>query len=344
MPRLTTTPPKYRKHKRSGQAVVTLNGRDYYLGPHGSKTSRAEYDRVISEWLVNGRRLCADDTRPQLIVTELIAAYWEWAQTYYVKNGEPTGEQASIRIALRHLRTLYGHTPASEFGPLALKALRQYLIDRGDSRNYIRHQIDRVKRLFKWAVEHEMVSPSSYHGLQAVVGLRKGRSAARETEAVKPVGVEYVEASKPFLSRQVWAMIQVELFTGMRPGEICIMRACDIEMTGDVWNYRPHEFKTEHHDIERIIPLGERAQAIVREFLKPDSRAYLFSPIDAEAERRAKLHAGRKTPMKYGNRPGSNRKAKPGVASWGAVHHEQLPPSDPAGLPIGIPGAGRIER
>jgi hypothetical protein len=28
--------PKYRKHKASGQAVVTLAGRDHYLGPRGT--------------------------------------------------------------------------------------------------------------------------------------------------------------------------------------------------------------------------------------------------------------------------------------------------------------------
>jgi hypothetical protein len=26
--------PTYRKHKRSGQAVVTLSGKDHYLGPY----------------------------------------------------------------------------------------------------------------------------------------------------------------------------------------------------------------------------------------------------------------------------------------------------------------------
>ena len=51
------TPPAYRKHKRSGQAVVTLSGKDVYLGPHGTKASRIEYDRVIGEWLANGRQL-----------------------------------------------------------------------------------------------------------------------------------------------------------------------------------------------------------------------------------------------------------------------------------------------
>ncbi len=40
MPRLTRTVPKYRKHRASGQAIVTLNGVDRYLGPHGTKASQ----------------------------------------------------------------------------------------------------------------------------------------------------------------------------------------------------------------------------------------------------------------------------------------------------------------
>ena len=51
--------PSYREHKPSGQAVVTLGGRDVYLGKHGTPESRAEYDRVIAEWLANGRQIPA---------------------------------------------------------------------------------------------------------------------------------------------------------------------------------------------------------------------------------------------------------------------------------------------
>ena len=43
--------PKYRKHKRSGQAIVTLSGKDFYLGPHSTTASKLEYDRVIGEWV-----------------------------------------------------------------------------------------------------------------------------------------------------------------------------------------------------------------------------------------------------------------------------------------------------
>lgn len=55
MPRLTNAVPKYRKHRASGQAIVTITGRDHYLGPHGTKASKAEYDRLVTEWLASGR-------------------------------------------------------------------------------------------------------------------------------------------------------------------------------------------------------------------------------------------------------------------------------------------------
>ena len=66
MPRLSQSVPKYRKHKASGQAIVTLNGRDIYLGPWRSKISRLEYDRRISEWLAGGRNQPPSDAAVRL--------------------------------------------------------------------------------------------------------------------------------------------------------------------------------------------------------------------------------------------------------------------------------------
>ncbi len=41
MPRIAAdSAPKYRRHKASGQAIVTLSGHDHYLGPHGTAASR----------------------------------------------------------------------------------------------------------------------------------------------------------------------------------------------------------------------------------------------------------------------------------------------------------------
>ena len=56
MSRLTRRNPSYRLHRPSGQAIVTLSGRMFYLGAHGTAASKREYDRRIAEWPSNGRR------------------------------------------------------------------------------------------------------------------------------------------------------------------------------------------------------------------------------------------------------------------------------------------------
>ncbi len=129
--------PSYRQHKPSGQAVVTLNSHDFYLGPWQSQVSRGEYDRLIGEWLANGRHVPVGNQQQDITVTELIASYWSFAEGYYQKNGQSTGEVDCIRAALRPLRRLYGHTSVREFGPLALENVRQQFITAGNCRNYV---------------------------------------------------------------------------------------------------------------------------------------------------------------------------------------------------------------
>ena len=82
-------------------------------------------------------------------------------------------------------------------------------------------------------------------------------------------------------------------------------------MSDKVWIYTPTKHKTEHHGHTREIRIGPKAQEIIRPFLKIDLQSYLFSPIDAEAERREKLHLARKTPLSSGNGIGSNRARRP---------------------------------
>ena len=48
--------PKYCLHKGSGQAYVRIAGDMHYLGKHGSDASRREYDRIMGEFIANGRQ------------------------------------------------------------------------------------------------------------------------------------------------------------------------------------------------------------------------------------------------------------------------------------------------
>jgi integrase len=142
-----------------------------------------------------------------------------------------------------------------------------------------------------------MVPGDVYHALQAPPGIRKGMPGVRESEPVKPVPQAFIDATIPHLPPPVQAMVEVQLLTGMRPGEARMMRAIDIDMTGRVWVYRPAEHKTLHHGETREVYLGPKAQEVIRPWLKPDATACLFSPRDAEAARNARSREGRKTKL-----------------------------------------------
>lgn len=306
--------PTYRLHKPSGRAVVTLNGTDFYLGKYGSPESRERYDQLVAEWLTSGRLLPTDrHAAGALSVSELILRYWQFAETYYRKNGKPTGEISPTRSALRFLRKLYGRTPARDFGPLKLKACREAMIDADLCRGVADSYMKRIRRMFRWATENELVPPEVYHGLQAVRGLGRGRSRARETEPVKPVPEDFVNAVQPHVSPQVWAMVQLQLLTGMRPGELAVMRGCHLDVTGKIWVYTPSH-KTEHHGHEHPIYIGPKAQEVLRPWLRTDLNASLFSPREAEEARNQERRRQRKSPMtpsQARRRPKRNRRRPP---------------------------------
>jgi len=174
MPKLPDTAvPSYRRHKQSGQAIVTLSGRDVLLGPYGTCESRDKYNRLIAEWLAAGRRLSTDPA--EITVAEIVAAFRKHANRYYRRADDtPTGEAASFDKAFAPLLKLYARTPASSFGPLRLKAVRDAMIHLKWCRTQINKHVSRIRHTFKWAVENEMIEPSVCHGLQAVSGLRAG--------------------------------------------------------------------------------------------------------------------------------------------------------------------------
>ncbi len=272
--------PKYRVHKGSGQAVVTLNGRDHYLGVHGTRESRAEYNRIVGEWLANDRQLPALAAAESLTVAALILRHHEHLKRRY----EPR-VQNTFRSALRPVRRLYGHTPAVSFGPLALKSVREELVKNGLGRATINSYVKRIRALFRWAAEHELLPAEVWARLRTVEGLRFGQSEAAEPEPVTPVADAIVEKTLPHLSPVVADMARVQRLTGMRPGEVCAMTPAQIETTGKVWLYRPATHKNTHRGQDRVVALGPRAQAILAPYLRRELNKPLFCPRDAEALR-----------------------------------------------------------
>ena len=161
--------PSYCLHKASGQAVGRIDGTDHYLGKYGTPQSRAEYNRLIAQWYANAQTLPAVASAPGLTVNELLLRFWAWAEDYYRDlDGNPTRELENLQHSLKPLRRLYAHSLARDFGPLALRALQDDLVERGLCRNVVNYRVNRIRRLFKWAVSFELVPPSVYQALQAV--------------------------------------------------------------------------------------------------------------------------------------------------------------------------------
>jgi hypothetical protein len=249
--------PSYRCKKANGRKYGCvslpdgLGGRkDMLLGKYGTRESRTEFARIITEWEAAGRRLPQAKAASDITVNELLVLFMEHAeQPYRHADGSPTGELDSFRVSVRPLKALYGETLARDFGPLALKALREKFIHQpvvvkvkvvnektgkrewqdkvirqGLARGVVNQRICRIRKVFKWAVSNELVPPAVYQGLAAVTGLQRGRTAARATEPVRPVSEALMNDTLPLLLPMVADMIRVLQLTGYRAGELVRLR------------------------------------------------------------------------------------------------------------------------
>jgi integrase len=299
------SPPKYRHHKARDLAVVTINRSDHYLGPYGSPDSYNEYAKLIAEWRqgLQGEAVSTTSPNESIRIAELTLSYWTHCQTYYHHEDGSNGRLAVVRSAMQAVNACFANEKASNFGPLKLQTARQTLIDRNLSRTYINDLVAVIIAMFRWAVAQEMVDVRVHQALSTVAGLRKGKSEARESPPVEQVALAVVEATLNHAPRIVGAMVQLQLLTGARPGEIRNMKPKGITIQTDgTWCYRPDHHKTEHHGKQRRIYIGPRAQEVLRPFLDRDPDAYCFSPREAEEARRSEMRAKRKTPIQPSQR------------------------------------------
>jgi len=302
--------PKYRHHKAKGLAVVTITGRDIYLGKHGSAASKQQYRKLVAEYLQRDG-VSPQNAQDEITVAEVMIAYLAHAKQYYRKNGKQTREHGHAVEICRAIRKIYGKSLAKDFGPLALKTVRQTFVDDGIARRHINKQTDRIKRMFKWAAAEELIASDIPQALSMVVGLRAGRTEAPERPPILPIEDAAIEATLEHLPNIVADIVRFQRATGCRPEEACSLRPCELDRSGDIWIYKPASHKTQHHGKVRQIFVGPIAQAVLLRYLARDAKSFCFCPRDSEEKRRAAAESDRVTPHRYGNSRGTNRVKKP---------------------------------
>jgi integrase len=290
--------PKYRLHKATGQAVVTINNQDFYLGKHDSEASKRKYQQFIADkWNPPGTPLKPVVNENETTVARLAI---EYAKSVKRKHGDNSNEWKQVRLVLKTIRETYGHLAASEFGPIRMENYRQSLIDRGLSRGVVTRKSNYVIKMFRQAVKFELIPVELWQRLLAIGPVEMKTKPKKKRGAVDP---KIVKATCKELTPVLSDMVQVHQLIGARPSEVCKMRPCDIERSGDVWIYTPASHKTEHHGHTRRIRIGPQAQKIMSRYLFRDPQAYCFTPSEAFEQHCERRHANRKTPMNEGNKP-----------------------------------------
>jgi integrase len=296
--------PRYpQKPHSSGQARIKIKGRPYYLGVFESPESWAEYRRLMTRW----EKGLAPDPRKKggaSLVKEILAAYTLHAERYYCDqaSGEPTKQLGRVLTALGFVRELFGERPVDEFDQIALEEVRDEIVSQGYYRKSVNSFIGCIRRAWKWGAKKKLIPEGHFANLRLLEDLPIGRTSAPESQPVKPVPIQDVLQTLPFLLPPVAAMVRLQMLTGMRPGEVLIMRPMDLERDGDVWLYRPGSdllygrHKNAWRGMHRVITLGPQCLEIIRPFLvdRP-AVAYLFSPREALAAKHAALRARRRT-------------------------------------------------
>jgi integrase len=326
MSRTKTPPPYPRKAHASGLARVKINNRHVYLGKFGTPESYAEYERQLALWRTTQANGCqlATPVAACRTVADVLARWDQHAQATYSERGR---ELDQFRLSLRPVVRLFGSLPVQDFDSRCLVTLQQALAsgswmtdqERADyqargyalglCRNVINRRITRIKTVWKWADSMRLVPMGSYQNLRSVRAVPRSAREVRHTRKVQPAAWEDVRAVVRQLGEPVRSMLLLQWWSGMRSGEVRIIRSSDIDRDGPTWLYRPEQSKSDWREgaeeAPRVVPLGPKCQAVLSHHLRDTADmidTYLFPangygrPYSAfsyaQAVRRAARRAG----------------------------------------------------
>ena len=276
--------PKLRRQKRKGGndvAFVELSGERHYLGRWNSQESKENFQRVVSEWIA--RDCKPEPPKNDATVVECCDAYTDYCRDYF-KSSPKSFDR--ILLALRPLLKLYGRMLAHEFGAVHLRAIRETMINSKLSVTTINTRINVIRRMLRHCASIEMIPPEPWHKAATLENLKPGRTAAKSPKKILPVPLEHIEAVKPFVTQSVRGLIELQLLTGARSGELLKLKAADIDMTGNVWIVSLKKHKNSWRGQSRTLCIGPRGRSVLKPFiLQRRADEYLFQPYDYYRER-----------------------------------------------------------
>ena len=271
----------YRHHTGKNQGYIQYprqcDGRrpqETFPGEYGSPESQAAYEKSLAYFLTHGTlppwikqsTPPPEQFEPQLAGVVTVA---QLCREFMAAQGPGyrSSERAAFRVVIERLCSLHAAMPVEQFKRPKLRDVRQQMISRGNCRRYIDAQVTRIRGLFDWGVDEDLVPPEIAAGLKTLRRL-KTREAHSYPE-VEPVADAVVAQTLPNLPPEAADLVRLLRLTGARPSELMDLKACDIIQTrDDLWEYHLAEHKTAHKGHQRCIYFGPRAIKILERLIE----------------------------------------------------------------------------
>lgn len=276
--------PKLKLHKGTGRYCVRIDGREVYLGRDKAEAEQQYFSLLAGHTKPDGEQ--------ELHIAEIIERYLN----YMEKFGKLSDRLTS---AMRYLNQTLGHYVPTLVKMAELMRLRETMLEPNKrGQRHCRTEINRLMRecarCFQWASAHELASAEVHGKFSVLEPLKAGHCDAPEKKAVSVVELDAVRAVQGKVRVPVKAMIELQLLTAARPGEIVNLKVDMIDRTVDPWKCELTEHKTAHLGHKRVLFFGEQAQAVLKPFiLAAGKTGYLFTtgadcnPYDVAAYRKA---------------------------------------------------------
>lgn len=260
-------------------------------------TARNRFTLWLDRWRQDAQLRNPGATGP-ITIREAVARFHAHAEIYYRRaDGTPTGEAVNLRHALDPVVERFGSVHAADFTPAMLLAVRESMLQARDRRTKSQEQaaplsfrtinarVRRIRQAWSWMVHTLGVPAVTGYALGTIEPLKAGRTTAPVLPRVTPVAEQVVRATCDHLPPSLAAMVWLQWYAGARPGEVCRITTREIDTSGELWEYRPSQHKSLHHNHERVIVIGPRAQEALRPYLRRELDAPLFTPRMAHDER-----------------------------------------------------------
>ena len=203
MPKLTNRLP--RKCRDRNQAFSWHNGKRIYHGIWGTPEAEKSYKRFLAALIENPVQPPQLDTGGML-VSELADAFLDSIESRISKS-----EFTLHKYAIGYLAEVYGELAVNEFSPKKLKIVRSQMVKTGTlCRKTVNNYIGKIRRMFAWGVEEEVVSAGISHALKAVKDLRQGEEGTFDHPEREAVPEWVIAATLPFMPPTVAAIVQVQ--------------------------------------------------------------------------------------------------------------------------------------